>query len=78
MQKSLQNKGIRDRLLQKFPGADITFAPDLPRARIVDSWPGDIDDFPARRDWNWKPGYEVDRAFDEYLIPTITHHYRKS
>lgn len=63
---------IRDRVVRAFPEAIITFEPDGPRAAIVDTWPADVDDGPARRDWGWRPDYDFDRAFDEYLIPTIT------
>lgn len=66
---------IRERVLKAFPKADITFDPDLARARIVDSWPADVDDTPAREDWGWQPDYDFDRAFDDYLIPTITKYY---
>jgi nucleoside-diphosphate-sugar epimerase len=53
-----------------------TFAPDPARARIVDSWPGDVDDTRARDDWGWKPVFDVDKAFQEYLIPSIRARYQ--
>ncbi len=59
-----------------FPGAKITFAVDTKRQRIVDSWPADVDDSAARRDWGFEPRYDFARAFDEYLIPTIRERYR--
>ena len=74
---SLSAAELKARVRTAFPKARITFAPDVQRARIVDSWPEDVDDSPARRDWNWKPDYEVNRAFDEYLIPEITRHYKQ-
>jgi threonine 3-dehydrogenase len=58
-----------------FPGADVAFEPDVPRQGIVDTWPADIDDDAARRDWGWEPDYDIDRAFVEYLIPTISKRY---
>jgi nucleoside-diphosphate-sugar epimerase len=64
------------RVKKAFPGADITFAPDVARARIVDSWPADVDDSCAKRDWGWSPDYGIDRAFDEYLVPAIRERYR--
>jgi nucleoside-diphosphate-sugar epimerase len=67
---------IRERVLRAFPNAKITFEPDRPRAAIVDSWPADVDDAPARRDWNWRPDYDAERAFNEYLVPTITRYYK--
>lgn len=72
---SLSAKQIRDRVLASFPDADITFEPDLKREAIVDSWPADVDDSAARLDWGWSPEYDAERAFSEYLIPTIQRNY---
>jgi hypothetical protein len=58
-----------------FPEVDVTFDPDERRQKIVDSWPGDIDDQAAQQDWNWSPDYSCDRAFEEYLIPNIQERY---
>ena len=74
---SLTAGEIRDRVLRAFPDARITFEPDPPRARIVDTWPADVDDTPARTDWGWSPEFDADRAFDEYLVPAISEFYSK-
>jgi nucleoside-diphosphate-sugar epimerase len=58
-----------------FPDARITFAPDARRQAIVDSWPEDVDDRRARRDWGFRPAYDLKRAFDEYLLPTVRRRY---
>lgn len=73
---SLTAGQIRELVLKAFPGAQIDFEPDLQRQRIVDSWPADLNDNDARRDWGWKPDYDVDRSFDEYLIPNILKQYQ--
>src|SRR6202034_3101603 len=62
---------IAKRVKTAFPGADITYAPDPVRAKIVDSWPEDMDDAKARKDWKWAPTYGFEAAFDDYLIPRI-------
>ena len=67
---------IRDVVTRAFPGAAITWQTDVRRQRIVASWPADVDDTAARRDWGFAPRYDFTRAFDEYLIPTITARYR--
>ena len=64
------------RVKDAFPGAQITFEPDLKRQAIVDTWPQDVDDTAARADWGWAPAYDLDHALDEYLVPTITERYR--
>jgi threonine 3-dehydrogenase len=66
---------IRDLVLKAFPDAAITYAVDAKRQRIVDSWPADLDDSAARVDWGFKPTYDFERAFSEYLIPTIRRRY---
>ena len=73
---SLTAEQIRDLTRQAFPAAAITFQPDLKRQGIVDTWPVDIDDSAARRDWGWLPDYNVERSFRDYLIPNITRRYR--
>lgn len=68
---------IRELVLGAFPKARITFEPDLKRQGIVDSWPADVDDSAARRDWGFSPRFDLGRAFSEYLIPTIRKQYQK-
>jgi nucleoside-diphosphate-sugar epimerase len=67
---------IRASALRAFPEAQITFRVDTKRQGIVDSWPEDVDDSAARRDWGFAPAYDFDRAFHEYLIPNINDRYR--
>ena len=37
----------------------------------MDSWPEDVDDSAARRDWGFAPEYLFESAFRDYLIPGI-------
>jgi nucleoside-diphosphate-sugar epimerase len=66
---------IRDVVVRAFPGAQITWQNDVKRQGIVDSWPADVDDSTARKDWGFDPRYDFKRAFEEYLIPTIRQRY---
>jgi len=58
-----------------FPDARITTAVDAKRQRIIDSWPEDVDDAPACRDWGHHPLFNLESAFRDYLIPTIRKQY---
>jgi threonine 3-dehydrogenase len=58
-----------------FPAADIRFSPDVKRQAIVDSWPAEVDDAAARKDWGFAPAYDLERTFDEYLVPNIRKRY---
>ena len=66
---------IQDIVLKAFPGVEIMTEVDEKRQRLVDSWPADVDDSAARRDWNYAPLFNLDRAFRNYLIPTIKTRY---
>jgi threonine 3-dehydrogenase len=72
---SLSAAQVEERVRAAFHNAQITYDPTLGRQAIVDSWPAAMDDSAAQRDWNWKPEYDLDRAFDEYLIPVISRQY---
>jgi len=67
---------IREMVVAAFPGAQITYKIDEKRQGIVDSWPSDVDDSAARADWDFRPAYDFERTFREYLIPAIGHKYR--
>lgn len=62
---------LADLVRAAVPGARITFEPDRRRQGIVDSWPEDVDDALARRDWGYRPAHDLERAFHEYLLPGI-------
>ena len=66
---------IRDVVVRAFPSADLTWQIDSKRQAIVDSWPAEVNDERARRDWGFAPQYDFDRAFSEYLIPQIRERY---
>jgi len=73
---SLTAAEFRQRVIKAFPNAQITFKPDLKRQGIVDSWPAGLNDNDACKDWGWQPEYDVDRSFDEYLVPNIRRRYQ--
>jgi threonine 3-dehydrogenase len=68
---------VRDEVIRAFPNAQLTWHNDVKRQGIVDSWPADVDDTAARRDWGFAPQYDFHRAFRDYLIPTIGSRYGK-
>jgi nucleoside-diphosphate-sugar epimerase len=73
---SLSAQEIFDIVLRAFPDAKIHFAVDECRQKIVDSWPKQMDDSAARKDWDWEPDYNCERSFYEYLIPAIRERYQ--
>lgn len=67
---------IKKIVLKHFPKAKITYKVNLPRQKIVDSWPEEIDDSKAKKDWGWKADYNFQKAFNKYLIPSIRNRYK--
>lgn len=48
------------------PEFEIGYNPDY-RQAIADSWPGEIDDTEARKDWGWRPAYSLDKMTAEMI-----------
>ncbi|MGH2567445.1 MAG: NAD-dependent epimerase/dehydratase family protein, partial [Bacteroidota bacterium] len=70
-------KDFYDIIKGAFPGMRVEFKPDARRQQIVDSWPADVDDSLATREWDWKPAYDFQRSFEDYLIPAVKERYQK-
>jgi nucleoside-diphosphate-sugar epimerase len=66
---------LADAVRAAFPAARITFEPDQRRQGIVDSWPEDVDDARARRDWDFRPAHDLEAAFRDYLVPHVRRHH---
>ena len=68
---------VRQVVKAAFPEADLSWSVDAKRQGILDTWPADVDDATARRDWGFAPSYDFTRAFADYLIPTIRERYAR-
>jgi nucleoside-diphosphate-sugar epimerase len=69
---------VREVVLGAFPEAEITWSVDAKRQGIIDTWPADVDDSAARRDWGFAPRFDFEHAFTEYLIPRIRERYARA
>jgi len=66
---------IREEVLRHFPDAQLTFDSIPEKQRIVDSWPEDVDDSRARRDWGLTYRHGFTEAFADYLTPALRKRY---
>lgn len=55
---SFSPKEIYESILAFYPNFIIEYQSDF-RQKIADSWPNSIDDSIAKKDWNWKPAYNL-------------------
>lgn len=51
---------------KQIPDFTIEYQPDF-RQKIADSWPKSIDDSQARKDWNWKHSFDLEKITNEML-----------
>ena len=63
---------VRAEVRRGFPSADIDYQVDDRRQGIVDSWPADVDDAAARRDWGFSPRLDFTGTIHDYVLPLIT------
>ncbi len=52
---------------QYIPNFKTEYNPDS-RQAIADSWPNSIDDTEARKDWGWKPDFDLDKMTKDMLV----------
>lgn len=58
---------LSEEIKKHIPGFNITYKPDI-RQQYADSWPHHIDDSDARKDWGWKPQYDLSKMTDDMLL----------
>lgn len=57
---------IADQIAKERPSFEISYEADF-RQAIADSWPSSIDDSEARKDWGWKPEFDLESMTKEML-----------
>lgn len=67
---------IEKEIKKYFTKGTVTYKAHLKRQNIVDSWPVDANDAPAKKDWGWKAKYNFAKSFKDYLVPVISKKYQ--
>jgi nucleoside-diphosphate-sugar epimerase len=65
--------GLAAEIQKRIPSFLCNYKPDF-RQAIADSWPASIDDAAARREWGWKPEYDIARMTDDMLAALRRRH----
>ena len=63
--------------LKYFNNFKIEYIINEQRQKIINSWPDKINDENARNDWDWKPNYNFQSAYSQYIIPKINSYYQR-
>jgi|TARA_B100000524_G_scaffold345416_1_gene243996 hypothetical protein len=53
-------------ICQILPDFEMSYAPDF-RQEIAETWPKQLDDSAARRDWGWEPRFDLDAMTRDML-----------
>lgn len=59
---------IAEAIAKRVPGFSCEFAPQEINMRVLGPMPAVHDDASARRDWSWRPAYDMDRCADAMLV----------
>ena len=51
-----------------YPEAKLSYNINKIRQKIVNSWPDNIDDSLATKEWGWKPNYNLNDTINSYLV----------
>jgi len=68
---SFDPAGIADEIKKIIPNFTIDYKVDPTRQAIAESWPNNIDDSAARKEWGWKPEYNLE-SMTKDMIEKLT------
>jgi nucleoside-diphosphate-sugar epimerase len=71
---SFSPKEIYESLLPYYPKFEIEYQPDF-RQAIADSWPNSINDECAKKDWDWKPAFDLN-AMTEVIVKNLPAYFK--
>lgn len=58
---------LADAVTRRTPDFEVRYEPDY-RQAIADSWPAAVDDSDARRDWGWRPRFDLEAMVEDMVV----------
>ncbi len=58
---------LAEAIRKEMPDFEIEYSIDPVRQSIADSWPNYMDDSSARKEWGWKPDYDIEKMTEDML-----------
>ncbi len=71
---SFSPKEMHESLLPYYPKFEMEYQPDF-RQAIADSWPNSIDDQCAKKDWDWKPAFDLN-AMTAVIVKNLPAYFK--
>jgi len=71
---SFSPKEVYESLLPYYPKFEIEYQPDF-RQAIADSWPNSINDECAKKDWDWKPAFDLNEM-TEVIVKNLPAYFK--
>ena len=65
---SFNPEDLASEIKKHIPDFKLGYTQNDPRQQIANSWPASIDDSVAKKDWNWKPEFDLEKLTLEMLL----------
>ena len=65
---SFNPEDLASEIKKHIPDFKLGYTQNDPRQQIANSWPASIDDSVAKKDWNWKPEFNLEKLTLEMLL----------
>jgi nucleoside-diphosphate-sugar epimerase len=59
---------IYEVIKKRYPNFEMVYEPEPIKQAIADSWPDNMDDSCARKEWGWNPQYDLEKMTDDMIL----------
>ena len=65
---SFNPEDLASEIKKHIPDFKLSYTANDPRQKIADSWPTSVNDSIAKKDWNWKPEFDLEKLTLDMLF----------